>query len=275
MADLDWRIGINSVTLKPAPLEEKLKAAGECGYRGFGFWVKDIQQQKEAGRAPGQILELLRSSRLEAYELIAVRRWQEAPMERFDEAEGEARSVFELASEMGIHLVTSPAGPTPHSPKEWRLRLRKISEIAAGYDITIALEFIRGRSITDFASALRMVRSADRDNLGVLLDVFHFYRSGCSPEELDLVRPHEIAVVHMNDAMSKPVEVLRDQDRVFPGDGVAPAAAIVSALTGIEYEGYFSVKIFNEEYWKMNPREVARTAMQRTRSILGLAPPLA
>jgi 2-keto-myo-inositol isomerase len=270
MTDLNWRIGINSVTLKQASLEEKLKAAGECGYRGFGFWVKDIQQQKEAGRTPAQILELLESWELEAYELVAVRKWQEAPMESFDEAEREARSVFELASEIGIHLVTSPAGPTPHSLEEWRLRLGRLSDIAEVYDITIALEFIRGRSIADFASALGMVRSVERENIGVLLDIFHFYRSGCSPEELDSVRPHEIAVVHLDDAMSKPVDALRDQDRVFPGDGVAPTAAIVSALANIGYEGYFSVKIFNEEYWKMNPREVARIAMQRTRSILSL-----
>ncbi len=270
MTDLDWRIGINSVTLKQATLEDRIMAAGECGYDGFGFWVRDLQQQGEGGRTAAEIAELLRSWKLEACELLAVRKWQETPIESFEEAENEARAVFKLASQLGTCLVTSPAGPTLHTPEDWRLRVERICDIAAEYGITIALEFIRGRSISDFSSTVEIVRSADRENVGVLLDIFHFHRSGCTPDDLGSVEPQEVALVHIDDVAAKPLDALRDQDRVFPGDGVAPTSKIVSALADIGYNGYFSVEIFNEEYWRMDPKEAARIALQKTRSVLGL-----
>jgi len=268
VVNLKWRLGINSVTLKQAPLEEAIGIAGEVGYDGFGFWAKDLRQYVKEQNRVRDLANLLTSSNLEACELLAVRKWQEVPVEQFDDAEQEARFVFDLAQQIGAPIVTSPAGAVTHSLGGWAHRLRKICDIASRYGITIALEFIHGRSIQDLSSAVKIVRATKRSNVGVLLDLFHFYKTGSSLADLSTCRPGEIALVHIDDARSKPLQDLRDKDRLFPGDGVIPISKIVSILRRIKYEGYFSVEVLNDDYWEMDATEVARISLEKTRSFL-------
>jgi len=268
MKALDWRLAINSVTLKTTPLEKALSLASMVGFDGFGFWVKDLKRYISSGNSVGDLVRLLHSANLEACELLAVRRWQEVPMSEFASAAEEARQVFDLASQLEIGTVTSPAGPTSHSLADWVDRLRKISDIATSYDVRVALEFIKGRSVESLRSAMEIVRAVRRDNIGVLLDLFHFHKSRSTVLELSKSDPGEIILVHLDDVPGKPLDQLRDKDRVFPGDGVIPCREIVSVLADLGYEGYFSVEIFNDEYWGMDGKIVAKRSIDKARSIL-------
>jgi len=265
-----WRIGLNSVTVKQSSVDEAVETAGRTGFDGFGFWVKDLRRYGESGGSLVRLKARLAALALDPCELLAVRKWQDCPLSEFGPAEEEAQRVFDLASSIGCQLVTSPASASPHSIDGLPDALSKICDIATSYDITIAFEFIAGRPIGDLESAIRVVRAARKENVGILLDVFHLHKSGSSAEDVLQLDPAEVAMVHMNDVREKPREMLRDKDRLYPGDGVADITSLVRALREIGYGGYFSIEIFNDQYWSMDPDAVAREALEKTRAALQL-----
>ena len=73
----------------------------------------------------------------------------------------------------------------------------------------------------------------------------------------------------MNDYPANPPRAtINDADRVYPGDGIAPLADLVRILRGIGFRGYFSLELFNREYWKQDARMVARTGLEKMRAIV-------
>jgi 2-keto-myo-inositol isomerase len=52
---------------------------------------------------------------------------------------------------------------------------------------------------------------------------------------------------------------------------VLPIEPIVRALRDRGYDGVASVEIFRPEYWRQNPRQVARTAHARASAVLTAA----
>ena len=265
---VSWKLAMNSVTVKQCDLERAISVVSGSGYDGFGFWTKDLRAYESQGKDLKTITDALETGRLDACELLAVRKWQEMPLSEFEEARIEAVAIFELAASIGAPIVTSPAGKTPHGKDDWSSRVREICDIASGYDLSIALEFIAGRSIPDLATALDIVRSADSDNLGVLLDFFHFHKSKSTIGDLSSCAQGEINLVHVDDVAEKPLDDLGDKDRRFPGDGVLPMGDLFGTLRDVGYEGYFSIEIFNDEYWAMDPEDVARIAYQKTSPLL-------
>jgi sugar phosphate isomerase/epimerase len=57
--------------------------------------------------------------------------------------------------------------------------------------------------------------------------------------------------------------------RLFPGEGTLPLSAMVSVLREKDYAGWYAIEIFNDEYWKREPKELAEEAMASMRKLLG------
>ena len=74
-------------------------------------------------------------------------------------------------------------------------------------------------------------------------------------------------MLHTNDYPADPPrEKINDQDRIYPGDGVAPLKELFITLKQIGWRGYLSVELFNREYWKQSPQKVAQAAIDKTRA---------
>ena len=84
---------------------------------------------------------------------------------------------------------------------------------------------------------------------------------------LKLFSSEAIHVFHVNDYPDDPPrETITDAHRVYPGDGVAPLGEILRTLRRIDFDGFLSVELFNESYWRQDPRTVARTALEKIRA---------
>jgi sugar phosphate isomerase/epimerase len=102
----------------------------------------------------------------------------------------------------------------------------------------------------------------------VLPDVYHLYKGGSDFSGLKLLNGTSIHVFHMNDYPADPPRhAIKDADRVYPGDGMAPLADILDTLGEIGFDGYLSIELFNPTYWQQDPQEVARTAISKLKAI--------
>ena len=54
---------------------------------------------------------------------------------------------------------------------------------------------------------------------------------------------------------------------MYPGDGLAPWKSIVEQLDAIGYDGFLSLELFNREYWKQDPLQVARTGLEKMKAV--------
>ena len=109
-----------------------------------------------------------------------------------------------------------------------------------------------------------MALEADHPSACILPDVYHLHRGGSGLGGVKLLAPRAIHVFHFNDYPADPPrEKLNDADRVYPGDGVAPLAALLQDLADGGFRVMLSLELFNREYWSQDPLTVARTGFDK------------
>jgi sugar phosphate isomerase/epimerase len=147
--------------------------------------------------------------------------------------------------------------------------LAQAGQWAAGFGVALALEF---RGTDTFCScldtAVSLVEACREPNVGVCLDVFHYYKGPSKPEDLDRLTTANLAHVQVCDVAGVPREVMTDADRVFPGEGDFRLDAVVSRLRRIGYSGYVSLELMNPVLWQSNPTQVAELGAAALRRLL-------
>jgi 2-keto-myo-inositol isomerase len=150
--------------------------------------------------------------------------------------------------------------------------LTQAARWAAGFGITLALEF-RAKSAfcASLDTAIAIVEQCGEANVGVNLDVFHYYTGPSKFEDFALLTPARLAHVQLCDLAGVAREFATDADRVLPGDGDFQLRAILDVLKQIGYQGWVSLELMNPTLWRADPKQVAEIAFTALRQILGLA----
>jgi len=114
--------------------------------------------------------------------------------------------------------------------------------------------------------------AAGRADASLLLDVFHLYKSGTPFTALKQINGSSLHVMHLNDyPQAADPSTLNDSNRIYPGDGVAPLQQIFRDLRDNGFRGYFSLELFNKEYWGKTADENLKTAMDKIRATVRAA----
>jgi 2-keto-myo-inositol isomerase len=150
--------------------------------------------------------------------------------------------------------------------------LTQAAQWAAGYGVTLGLEF-RGKSTfcASLDTALALIEECGEPNIGVNLDIFHYYTGPSKFEDFARLKVERLAHVQIADLSGVPRELATDADRILPGDGDFQLEPILAALRGLGYEGWVSLELMNPTFWHANPKQVAEIAVTSLRKILGLA----
>jgi 2-keto-myo-inositol isomerase len=108
-----------------------------------------------------------------------------------------------------------------------------------------------------------------RADASLLLDTFHLYKSGSSFASLKQINGASLHVMHINDyPQVADSSTLGDGNRIYPGDGVAPLREILRDLRDSGFRGYFSLELFNKEYWAKSADENLKTGLEKIRNVV-------
>jgi 2-keto-myo-inositol isomerase len=111
--------------------------------------------------------------------------------------------------------------------------------------------------------------AAGRADASLLLDTFHLYKSGTPFASLKQINGAALHVMHINDyPQAADSSTLNDGNRIYPGDGVAPFRQILRDLRDNGFRGYFSLELFNKEYWAKSADENLATGLQKIRAVV-------
>lgn len=150
--------------------------------------------------------------------------------------------------------------------------LNQAGQWAEGFGVRLALEF-RGSDTfcSSLDTAVALVAQCAQPNVGICLDVFHYYKGPSKFEDLDLLTPELLAFVQVSDVAGVPRELATDADRILPGDGDFRLPQLLQKLRAIGYAGYVSLELLNPTLWQAKPVQVAEIGITALRKILGLA----
>jgi 2-keto-myo-inositol isomerase len=142
--------------------------------------------------------------------------------------------------------------------------IREAGDIAKQFNLTAMIEFTRSSThISTLTTSLKMIREAAHPSVHPHMDFYHFWSGMSKFEDLDLLQTGELAHVHFQDTPDMPRELLDQQSRVIPGDGVAPIEKILRKLAEKGYAGSLSVELFLPEFSQGDPYDVAKKIREK------------
>ena len=147
--------------------------------------------------------------------------------------------------------------------------IRETGEIAREHNLTAMIEFLRTSThLATLTSSLKVIREAAHPNVRPMLDFFHFWSGLSKFDDLDLLEPGELAHAHFQDLLDTPSELINNDSRLIPGDGIAPVVRIIRKLAEKQYTGALSVELFRAEYVQGDPFEVATDIRQKCEAVM-------
>lgn len=147
--------------------------------------------------------------------------------------------------------------------------IHEVGEITKEFDLFAMIEFTRTSThLATLTSALDVIRKASHPNIRPMLDFFHFWSGLSKFEDLDLLEPGELAHAHFQDLLDTPKELINNDSRLIPGDGIAPVVRILQKLAEKQFTGALSVELFRSELVNGDPFEVATEIREKCEAVM-------
>lgn len=148
----------------------------------------------------------------------------------------------------------------------------EVGEITAEFGLTAMAEFTRTSThLATLPTTLRAIREAGHPNVKPMLDFFHFWSGLNKFEDLDLLEPDELQHAHLQDLAAGPRELINNDSRIIPGDGVAPVERIIRKLASLNYSGALSVELFRSDIVQADPFEMATEIREKCEAVMRAA----
>lgn len=224
------------------PPPEMIRVAAKAGYDAVSMRTIPMGLPGEKPYDIAKDAQLLRETRRAAQETgIQLHDTENARI-----ADGVDVSSYEpalaAAAELGIrHILTNIWTP---DRSFYTNQFGRLCQLAAQYQQTVSVEFVTWASVTTLQQARQLLLDAGQDNVGIVLDCLHFYRSRVKLEELDQCPKHWFHYIHLCDC---PAPIPTDEaslihtgrcERLYPGEGAIPIPEIVAkvpdAVRGVE-----------------------------------------
>ena len=198
------------------------------------------------------------------------------PNDKHAAAVEQLKKRLEMFAVLGIRKVytTTIGGPKPALEDYSKIadQLRAVGDAAKSFDAIFSIECVRASNyMSTLLTGLRVTRQAAHPNVGVMLDFYHFWSGNNKLEDMDQIRSGEINHVHFQDVPEMPRELLDNNTRVIPGDGVSPIVPMLKKLAEKGYAGPLSVELFMPKFRDGNPYEVAREIKQKCEAVMAEA----
>ncbi|MFI5022381.1 MAG: sugar phosphate isomerase/epimerase family protein [Alphaproteobacteria bacterium] len=279
------KLSLSPVSISQCAFEDAFHVTAEAGFTGIGLRYNQLEDYLARGHTLKDVHDLLRRHGLVFTEAAFLAEWQfhggvplvcqrrrsgghaEEPglLRRKLQLFLERCEAFECANATAVPALRE-TGDLAVAAEEFGA----LCDAARPYGVRLCLEFMGSApQIRDLATARDVVTRAGRANGGVLIDTFLFHEGGSALADLHGVDIDKVFNVQLADAKPLPPSRLDMlTDRLFPGEGTAPVAAIAATLATRGYAGWWTVELFNPEYATRDPAEIAGKAHASARAML-------
>lgn len=260
---------LNTSTIRPTPLLDKVRIADEVGYQAIEPWNDEIDAYLDGGGTLSDLTKAISDAGLKVVSVIALHSWVTTEGDEYRRVLEDCRRRMDQAAAIGSpYIVASP--PNEVVPLGLAAeRFGELMRLGKQAGVTPSMEFLGFvEGINNVKSAWTIASECGFPNATVVADVFHMIRGGGSVDDLLTLPGDRIACFHVNDLPRTPDPLTQtDADRVMVGEGIADLPRVIANLRSIGYRGPLSLELFNRELWERDPVEVVRTGLERIRSL--------
>ena len=155
-------------------------------------------------------------------------------------------------------------------------RFHAVGPVLAKYNVRCGFEFLgplqfRRAAVYPFIWQMSEMVEFAKDcgpNFGVVLDVWHWYHSGGTLDDIRTAGRSQIVLVHLSDAAKMQPEEVRDNARLLAGEGVIDLVGIFRILKTMGWEGSVSPEPLGRIPKEMSPEDGARLGLESAKAIM-------
>lgn len=245
---------------------DRVRIAASAGFAGIGLRAENYWDARRAGLDDVSMMEILGTHGVRLREVEYLTDWCGT---RAADQQAKEQTIFQIARTFGVpHVNAGLIGPHP------------LDAVVDGFaalcerarPLTVALEFLPFGGVPDLATLWKVVEGAGAANGGLLVDFWHWRRSGSTLDDLAPIPAERIVSVQIDDVIEHPMDPLRPEAlhwRLPPGRGYGNVVELVRALRDKEVRPYVvSVEAMNDDLIASGLDVTARTLMTASRELL-------
>jgi sugar phosphate isomerase/epimerase len=261
---------LNTSTIRPTPLLEKIKIAAAAGYQAIEPWNDEITEYVNQGGSLADLKKALADAGLAVVSVIALHGWITAEGDEKAKSFAECRRRMEQAAALGSpYIVASPPREVVDLNKAGA-RFGELLALGRAAGVTPTMEFLGfADGVKTVADARAIAVGSGHPDATIVADVFHMIRGGGSIDDLLQLKGRQLAHFHINDVPAVPDPLTQvDADRVMVGEGTADLPRVIANLRSIGYKGPISLELFNRTLWQQHPGAVVKLGLERIRALV-------
>lgn len=253
-------------------LMKELEVISKAGFRSVEIWMDTLDTYLSKGGTLAALKRRLNDLGITVENAIGFASWiVDDATERKNGIE-QLKKEMELLAEIGCKRTAAPPAGAVDKPgldlKKAAERYRTILELGDKTGVVPHLELWGfSANMNRLSDVLYVATESGHPKAKVLLDNYHLYKGGSSPDSVHMVGQEAIEIFHMNDYPNIARADIKDEDRTMPGDGISPVKSILKSLKDPARPLILSVEIFSKKYYSLDALEVARTALKKTMKI--------
>lgn len=271
-AELKFCLNTSTISGQKPGIEKYIDIAARAGYECIEPWINDLKAYTSNGGSLRTLKKLLDDSKVKPINAIGFAPWMTDDDEQRRAGFKQMREEMEIMAELGCSRIAAPAAGVRTAPDLFKVgeRYRELLDLGRQTGVRPQLEIWGASVFFHIGQAMMAVAVANDPDARILPDVYHLYRGNSGFESLKMLDGNMIEVFHINDYPNTiPREQMDDKDRIYPGDGVAPLKQIMTDLKEMGSEKFLSLELFNREYWKQDPLQVAKTGLEKMKKAVG------
>ncbi len=268
------KLAVNENTIFQCDFIEFVKA---CSKAGFEYIEASYLKLKEITRfvSVTSLKEVLKQNKIQVVTINAFEDIFLMPENSLKILEAEARLFCELCIAVECSAVVAPSGrwygiygQLPNKDgitKLYRERLLFVKNIFSEYGIEVMFEPIAYPEFVVGTSSWtnEILAGEDFKDISIVPDIHNLYYNGeGSSQILNFNNP--IKVFHVDDTIAGEKDSLHvAKSRSFPGEGVTDATKWVDEFYKNNTDCIFSLELFDDFIYEMNPYEAATLCMEK------------
>jgi sugar phosphate isomerase/epimerase len=265
---------LNTSTIRGQKLgvQKEIEIAAQAGYDGIEIWVRDVQQFiTEGGTAP-DLKKLASDLGIKIESAISFPQWIVDDDSVRANALEQAKEEMDLLAQIGCPRIAAPPVGATRDPGldlvKAAERYGALLELGSQMNVLPQLELWGfSANLHRIGEAIFVAAESGHPDACLLLDAYHIYKGGSDFNGLKMINGDSMHMFHMNDYPADPPrEAIKDSDRVYPGDGVAPMDHILQILNDKASPIILSLELFNVKLWEQEPLQVAKTGLEKMKA---------
>lgn len=273
---LKFCLNTSTIKIGKHPVREQLKIAADAGYDGVELWLRDIEVFTKSGGKLSDLKKEIADLGLSLESAIAFGQWIANDDDQRQKGLDDCRRDMAVVKELGGSRIAAPPSGGTKGGLDLAAaadRYHALCDVGMDEGVVAQLELWGfSENLSTLAEVLYIAAAAKHPDACILLDVYHMYKGGDDFDAIGLVPGQMMHCLHMNDYPAQPPRpTIKDEHRVYPGDGVAPISKILRSLVAGGFDGALSLELFNRQYWEQPAEQVAATGLAKMRACVARA----